>query len=63
MKPKTHEYPSRTPLEKCVLNCDDHCTVVVVIRVRIFIRFPNAKFEKTKICGKVERETWEPGAE
>ena len=37
MKPKTHEYPSRTPLEKCVLNCDDHCTVVVVIRVRIFL--------------------------
>ena len=37
MTPKTHGYPSRAALEKCVLNCDDHCTVVVVIRVRIFL--------------------------
>ena len=29
--------PHEHPLEKCVLNCDDHCTVVVVIRVRIFL--------------------------
>ena len=33
---KIHGYPARAALEKCVLNCDDHCTVVVVIRVRIF---------------------------
>ena len=29
-------FVGRAALEKCVLNCDDHCTVVVVIRVRIF---------------------------
>ena len=28
--------PTEGPPKKCALNCDDHCTVVVVIRGRIF---------------------------